>query len=252
MKLIFGKRNVSELLLKLKKENLSAKDYPFKEVLIRKNPSSDILQLIELIPKEIKITYVSLGDLDALAKGKNHQGIILLKDFSKQEKYKTFEDLLNEVEKKKSLILVLDRIQDVGNFGNILRTAECFGVKNVIVPERESAPLNETVEKISSGALHYVNVYRVGNLNTTLEKLKNIGYWIVVTDEHGTENWKDLPAPEEIVLVMGNEEKGVKNLLQKNADFKVRIPLYGKISSLNVGVATGIALDRILNRRRLV
>lgn len=250
MKLIYGKRNVMELLRKLKEENRNFKDYPFKEVLIKKKPSSEILEIIQLIPKEIKITYVSTGDLDAISKGKNHQGIILLQDFSKYDKYKSFDELLRYVEIDKNLILVLDRIQDIGNLGNILRTAECFGVKHIVVPERDSAPINETVEKISCGALHYLNIYRVGNLNQTLEKLKSLNYWTVVTDEEGSEVWENLPPPSETIIIVGNEEKGIKTLLQKNADFRVRIPLHGKIPSLNVGVATGIVLDRIINRKK--
>lgn len=249
MNLIFGKRNVMELLQKLKKENKDAKEYPFREVLVKKNFSSDILEILKLIPEDIKITYVSLGDLDALSRGRNHQGIILLKhELKEKEKYKTFHELVENIQTKKELILVLDRIQDVGNLGNIFRTAECFGVRHIVLPERNSAPINEQVEKISSGALHYLNVYRVGNLNTSLEKLKDYGYWVAITDEEGNEDWKNLPSANELILVMGNEEKGVKTLLQKNADFKLRIPLHGKVLSLNVGVATGIALDRIVNR----
>lgn len=249
MSLIFGKRNVVELLQKLKKENQSIKDYPFQEVLVKKNASPEIQEILKLIPKDIKITYVSSGDLNALSKGKNHQGIILLKnELKNKEKYKSLDELIENIQNQRELILVLDRIQDVGNLGNILRTAECFGVKHIVVPERNSAPINEQVEKISSGALHYLKIYRVVNLNITLEQLKNYGYWIAIADEEGSEDWQSLPNFHELVLVMGNEEKGVKTLLQKNADFKLRIPLHGKISSLNVGVATGIALDRIINR----
>jgi 23S rRNA (guanosine2251-2'-O)-methyltransferase len=246
---IFGKRNVSELVGKLKKEGKSPRTWPFREIIVKKNPSKDILDILKTIPSEIKITHVSGGDLDAELPGKNHQGIALLREKNlTREKYKSLDDLLENLSIEKSLVLVLDRIQDIGNFGGILRTAECFGVKHILIPERESAGINETVEKIASGALHYLNVYRVTNLNASLEKLKEIGYWTVATDETGTENWEKLPPKEEIVLVMGNEGKGVKRLLQENSDFMVRIPMHGSISSLNVTVATGIALDRIVNR----
>jgi len=247
--LVFGKRNVMELISKFSLQNLPAKNWSFQEVLVKKNPSLEIQEILKKVPSDIKITYVTRGDLDALLPGKNHQGIVLLKQKNtNKEKYKSLEDLLDLVSNTQSIILALDRIQDTGNLGNIFRTAECFGVKHILLPERDSAPITETVEKISSGALHYLNVYRVTNLMITLEKLKEKGYWIVATDENGQENWDNLPEPNKIVLVMGNEAKGVKRLVQDKSDFLVRIPLHGTISSLNVSVATGIALDRIVNR----
>jgi 23S rRNA (guanosine2251-2'-O)-methyltransferase len=231
------------------KEGLPSKKWPFREILVKKNSTRDVLDLLKKLPDDIKISYVSGGDLDSLLPGKNHQGIVLLREINQtREKYKSLDDLIDDVTNQKGIILALDRIQDVGNLGNILRTAECFGVKYIVIPERDSAQINETVEKISSGALHHLDVYRVTNLNSTLEKLKEHGYWTVSTDENGIEDWSKLPDSSEIVLVMGNEGKGVKRLVQENSDFLVRIPLHGSISSLNVSVATGIALDRIVNR----
>ncbi|MCB1178376.1 MAG: 23S rRNA (guanosine(2251)-2'-O)-methyltransferase RlmB [Leptospiraceae bacterium] len=247
--LSFGKRNTAELIKKLSLENTPINKWPFKEVLIKKNPSKDIIDtIVRKLPKEIKVSYVSGGDLDSMLPGKNHQGVILLKTVSSRNTYKNFDELIQEISVNKSLILVLDRIQDPGNLGNILRTAECFGITNIIVPERDTAPINETVERIASGALHHLNLYRVTNLNQSLEKLKEVGYWIVTTSDKGSEDWSILPELEEIVLVMGNEGAGVKRLVIDNSDFQVRIPMAGNVSSLNVSVATGIAIDRIVNR----
>jgi 23S rRNA (guanosine2251-2'-O)-methyltransferase len=137
---------------------------------------------------------------------------------------------------------------DTGNLGSILRTAECFGITHIIIPERDMAPINDTVERISSGALHHIQLFRVTNLNQTLELLKEKGYWIVITSDSGSEDWSGLPNANELAIVLGNEEKGVKRLLNENSDFKLRIPMHGEISSLNVAVSCGIVLDRIINR----
>lgn len=144
----------------------------------------------------------------------------------------------------------MDRIQDPGNLGNILRTAECFGITNIILPERESAGITPVVEKVSSGAISFLKIFTVKNLANTLELLKENGYWIVSTSDRGTEeNWSKLPELEELVILMGNEGEGVKRILLEKSDFVLRIPMHGNLSSLNVTVATGIVLDRIVNRK---
>lgn len=247
---LFGRRNVAEFIKKNLNNNISPEKWGIKEILLKKNPSKEIQsEIIQYIPSSIKISYVSNGDLDNLLPGKNHQGVVLLNQGRKETStYKNIDDLFEIVSEKKDTILVLDRIMDTGNLGGILRTAECFGIKHILVPERDMAPINETVERISSGALHYLNIFRVTNLNQTIEKLKEIGYWIITTSDTGSEDWSGLPSSNELAIVLGNEEKGVKRLLNDNSDFKLRIPMHGQISSLNVTVSCGIVLDRIINR----
>ena len=244
---IFGKRNVREYIKK--KLSGNDRDWSVKEVLVKKNPSKDIIEeILNHIPQKIKISYLSQGDLDSLLPGKNHQGIVLLNAERAQTfNYKNFEDLLELLQLKKEPILVLDRILDTGNLGNILRTAECFGIKHIIVPERDMAPINDTVLRISSGAVYHLNIYRVVNLKNSLEKLKSFDYWIAITSDQGNEDWSNLPPKENLVIVLGNEEKGVKRLIHENSDYQLRIPLHGSISSLNVTVSCGIILDRIIN-----
>jgi 23S rRNA (guanosine2251-2'-O)-methyltransferase len=246
----YGKRNVLEFIKKNINSNISPKDWGIKEVLVKKNPSKDIqTEILSIIPSSIKITYVSNGDLDSLLPGKNHQGILLLTTPRKESKlYKSLDELLDDISLEKKTLLVLDRIMDTGNLGSILRTAECFGITHIIIPERDMAPINDTVERISSGALHHIQLFRVTNLNQTLELLKEKGYWIVITSDSGSEDWSGLPEANELAIVLGNEEKGVKRLLNENSDFKLRIPMHGEISSLNVAVSCGIVLDRIINR----
>jgi 23S rRNA (guanosine2251-2'-O)-methyltransferase len=179
----------------------------------------------------------------------NNQGIIIwVREDKSSFRTKNFSDFKSEVEPNLGPILILDRIQDPGNLGAILRTAECLGVKLIILPERDTCGINETVSKVSSGALHFLEIYQVPNLSRCLEVLKEKDYWIVSSSDQGDSNWEDLPDPSQLVLIVGNEGSGVKNLLLTESDFTVAIPMLGNISSLNVSVATGIILDRIQNR----
>lgn len=247
---IYGKRNVAELVQKNFEEGLPPNKWGFREVLIKKNPSRDLIdEIISLIPKGIKITYLSNGELDSMFHGVNHQGVILLREESKKSIYSgDFTGLQELVAEEKLPILILDRIQDTGNLGNILRTAECFGFTTIVLSERESAPINDTVERMSSGAIHHLKIFRVTNLRQAIDFLKENGYWIVATSDRGLDSWDKLPEIHETAVIMGNEEAGVKRILLENADFVFQIPMHGKVSSLNVVVATGIILDRIVNR----
>lgn len=248
---VFGKRNVAELIKKLLDTNTPSSKWPFREVLVKKNPSYDIAEdILSLLPDSIKVTYKPQNELDAYLQGANHQGIILIKDSNSSKKHGDLGDLKETLTEPSGPILILDRIQDTGNLGNILRTAECFGFDKIVMSDRESAPINETVERISSGALHHLSIFRVTNLSQALEHLKEIGYWIVATSDRGEEDWSKMPNPEECAVIMGNEEAGVKRILLENADFIFRIPLHGSVSSLNVTVATGITLDRIINSKK--
>ncbi|HMV42022.1 MAG TPA: 23S rRNA (guanosine(2251)-2'-O)-methyltransferase RlmB [Leptospiraceae bacterium] len=247
---IYGKRNVAELIHKCHEENLPAAKWGFREVFVKKQPSREIIEdILNFIPKGIKITYLNGAELDAMFKGVNHQGIILIKEDSRKSNYSgDFSGLQELVAEERGPILILDRIQDTGNLGNILRTAECFGITRIVLSERESAPVNDTVERISSGAIHHLKIFRVVNLRQVLDFLKENGYWIVATSDRGLDSWDKLPELDETAIIMGNEEAGVKRILLENADFVFQIPMHGKVSSLNVVVATGIVLDRIVNR----
>lgn len=247
---IYGKRNVAELIQKNHEDGLPPAKWGFKEVLIKKNPSRDLMnEIVSLIPKGIRITYLSIGEMDSMFHGVNHQGIVLLREESKKSTYTgDFTGLQELVAEEKLPILILDRVQDTGNLGNILRTAECFGFTTIVLSERESAPINDTVERMSSGAIHHLKIFKVINLRQVIDFLKENGYWIVATSDRGMDSWDKLPELHETAVIMGNEEAGVKRILLENADFVFQIPMHGKVSSLNVVVATGIVLDRIVNR----
>ncbi|WP_082270408.1 23S rRNA (guanosine(2251)-2'-O)-methyltransferase RlmB [Leptospira interrogans] len=243
---IFGKRTLIELTeANLGKEH----SYPFIQLYIKENPGTEIVEkILNKIPSFVQVHRVSVSKLDSLVPGRNHQGIVALKAPSKQTTFdkKNLEEFLSE---KPGAFLILDRIQDPGNLGNILRTAECFGITNIILPERESAGITPVVEKVASGALSFLKIFTVKNLANTLELLKENGYWIISTSDRGTEDWSKLPDLNELVILMGNEGEGIKRILMEKSDFVLRIPMHGNLSSLNVTVATGIVLDRIVNRK---
>jgi 23S rRNA (guanosine2251-2'-O)-methyltransferase len=246
--LLYGRRSVAEYI---EKKNIEEADLDIKEVYVKKNPTYDIEQILKQIPTNRKIHYLSPIELDAKFPSMNHQGIVLaLNEFRKKEfkrdliGFKSFIDL----EENRSPILILDRIQDAGNLGNILRTAECFGFKIVVLSEKESVGLTDAVVRVSSGAVHHLEVFTIVNLFQVIEHLKKVGYWIVATSDRGLDPWEKVPAARECAVIMGNEKEGVKRILLDNADFVCNIPMHGNISSLNVVVATGIVLDRIQNR----
>ena len=144
-------------------------------------------------------------------------------------------------EEQDSLVLILDGITDPHNLGAILRSADQFGVDLVMIPERRSVQANETVVKVSSGAAQYVPVAVVTNLNREIQTLKDNGFWIYGADMAGSNSYEE-KFSRRTAIVMGSEGDGISNLVRKNCDYIVSIPMRGHIDSLNVSVATGILL----------
>ena len=147
-------------------------------------------------------------------------------------------------------VVVLDGVEDPHNLGAVIRTAEASGVSGVIVPERHSAPLSATVAKASAGALAYVPVIRVGNVATTLNELKKKGIWVVGVDEEGERLWTDFDYTSPVALVFGGEHRGLRRLVREHCDVVVRLPMLGKVGSLNVSVTAGVVLYEVVRQRR--
>ena len=148
------------------------------------------------------------------------------------------------------LILILDEIQDPHNVGAILRSAECSGVNGVILTKHNSATITSTVTKTSAGATEHLKICQVNNLSQTIDELKEKGFWIVGSSLENAKNYTEVDYKIPIALIVGNEEKGIRKLTASKCDFLVKIPMSGKIQSLNVSVATGILLFEILRQRR--
>jgi 23S rRNA (guanosine2251-2'-O)-methyltransferase len=145
--------------------------------------------------------------------------------------------------------VLLDGVEDPHNLGAIIRTAHAAGAAGVVIPERRAASLTDVVAKAAAGALEYLPVARVTNLNRTLEDLKERGYWIYGLDERGTETYDRVEYGEPTAVVLGAEGKGLHDQVRKHCDVLLRIPMSGKIASLNVSVAAGIVLFEWKHRR---
>lgn len=229
--LIFGRNPIREALTanKVKKVFLSN---GFSHV--------EILKLIN--DKHVPITYVNNNELDRMVEGV-HQGIIAeIKDYE----YYSFDAILQKAKSKSdSIIVILDGINDTHNLGAILRCCDVFGVSGIVMGKHNQVPLNATVAKASAGAINYVPVCLVNNLNQAIARLKEEGYWIVATDGSAEINYQDLKYDFKVGLVIGSEGLGVSKLVLKNSDYIVKIPQFGHVNSLNASVATGILLSKI-------
>jgi 23S rRNA (guanosine2251-2'-O)-methyltransferase len=179
-----------------------------------------------------------------LDSGVNHQGVLA---FTASADYVATGEILDAAEN--ALIVVLDGVEDPRNLGAILRVAECAGVDGVIIPERRAVGLTDTVAKSSAGAIEYVKVAKAGNLNRLIEDLKKKNIWVVGTSVDTEMSYTDWDWTRPSALVLGGEGSGLHRLVAENCDVLVKIPMYGKIDSLNVSVAAGVILFEARRQR---
>lgn len=186
--------------------------------------------------------------LDSISKTDNHQGVIAM---CAATEYVSVDDILEEARElgQDPFIVIADGITDPHNLGAVIRTACAAGAHGLIISKRRSCGVNETVEKVASGAVENLKIAKVSNLNDTVKHLKENGVWVVGTDVSGEKTLyeQDLTGP--IALIVGSEGEGMSDLLKKNCDFLINIPMSGKIQSLNASVATGIVLYEIVRQR---
>ena len=239
--LIFGIRPVLEAISAGKEVD---------RVLLQKGLRSDLFQELFKQVKELDIPLqiVPIDRLNRITR-KNHQGVIA---FISQISYHKLEQVMPGVYEsgKTPLVLILDHITDVRNFGAIARTAECSGVDAIVIPSKGAAAINEDAMKTSAGALHLIPVCRTDRLEDALKFLKDSGLKIVAATEKASVDYdeEDLNVP--LAIVMGSEDLGVSVPLLKISDSLVKIPLTGEIGSLNVSVAAGILLFEALRQRK--
>lgn len=207
------------------------------------------LSLIARLAKEQGAVVKEAGrqKLDEISGGAAHQGVIA---FGACAEYVGIKDILDAAKAKNEppFVIICDGIEDPHNLGAIIRTAECAGAHGVIIPKRRSASLSETVFKTSAGAASWVPVARVPNIPAAIDELKEQGLWIYGTDASGEDYTKtDLKGP--IGLVIGSEGFGIGKLAASKCDFMLKLPLKGKITSLNASVAAGIFMYEVLRQR---
>lgn len=240
MSIIAGRKPVLEALKA--GENLD-------HIYVLKGLRGDVIsQIFNLARKsDTKISEVPPQKLRTLSQDVNNQGIIAVRI---NYHYYELDQILSYAKKfTEPLLLILDSIQDTHNLGAILRSAECAGVHGAIITRHNSASVNETVVKTSAGASEHIRVCRVGNLKQAIDELKENGFWVIGAGLEGAKNYTEINYKMPVALVMGNEEKGLRRLTIDSCDHIVKIPMKGKIQSLNVSVATGILLFEIQRQR---
>lgn len=236
-----GRNSVLELLE-------SGKD--INKIFITKGERHGSINKIIAMAKEKRVIIVEKDKrkMEEMAQTENYQGVIaVVPPFE----YCEVEDIIEEANKKEEdpFVLILDGIEDPHNLGSIIRTAETAGVHGIIIPKRRAASVNSTVNKVSAGAVEHMKVARVNNISDSIEKLKKAGLWICGTDINTDKYYynQDLTGP--LGIVIGNEGSGMSDKVKKNCDFLVKIPMKGKVTSLNASVSTGIIVYEALKQK---
>ncbi|HHX22989.1 MAG: 23S rRNA (guanosine(2251)-2'-O)-methyltransferase RlmB [Tepidanaerobacteraceae bacterium] len=224
-------------------------DREIHKIFVKKGERHGAILKILKMAKESRIPVHEMEDkiFLSMAETLNHQGVIAK---VAPKSYSSVDDILKSARdlKQDPFILILNELTDPQNLGSILRTVECLGAHGVIIPKHRACGITPTVAKVSSGAVEYVKIARVTNIARTIEELKKEGLWIIGADIEGKDYFKvDLTGP--IALVIGGEDKGLGKLVKEKCDLLVRIPLRGKITSLNAAVAASILGYDILRQR---
>jgi 23S rRNA (guanosine2251-2'-O)-methyltransferase len=194
----------------------------------------------------VRLRMDTRDQLTKLARSEAHQGVVAI---VRERQFLDLDDLLKGT-KRDRLLLALDGVEDPQNLGALLRTAEGAGVDGVVVTERRSAPLSPVAVKASAGAAEHVKIARVVNLVRTLEELKQRDLWIIGLDERGTMNYDQFDFSVGCVLVLGREGAGLHDLVRRTCDHVLRIPMAGRVSSLNVSAAGAVVLYEAARQRR--
>jgi 23S rRNA (guanosine2251-2'-O)-methyltransferase len=238
--MIYGIRPVMEAILAGKE---------IEKIYITRAARGDLMQELKQLLRERKLLYteVPVEKLNRLTR-KNHQDVVC---YFSAVTYQSIEDIIPAVFEKGEtpLVLILDRITDVRNFGAIARTAECAGVHAIVIPSKGAAQINADAVKTSAGALNLVPVCRENNLRNTLDYLKGSGLQIIAATEKTSDLHYTADFTSPCAIIMGSEEDGISTDLLKLADKKIKIPLLGTIASLNVSVACGVVLFEALRQR---
>lgn len=238
--MIYGTRAVLEAIA-------AGKD--IDKIMIQSGLANDLVKELIAVARNnnIPIAFVPAEKLKRMS-AKNHQGVICLLS---AVAYSSVDDLIFKAyhEGREPFFLILDRITDVRNFGAIVRTAECAGIDGIIIPEKGNAPITSDAMKTSAGALNHMPVCREKDLKKTVQLLHDNGIRLIACTEKTERNIYQLNLTGPIAIIMGSEEDGISDQLLRQADELARIPLKGKIGSLNVSVAAGIALYEVVRQK---
>ena len=235
-------------------EKLRASPDQVTEILLADGHLRSSLRALEIEARSmgVPVTYAHRKALDRLATGDKHQGVVAR---VAPYLYAQFSDWFANDSPPfppSDEILILDGLTDPHNFGALLRTAEAVGIRRVIIPQDRSVEVTPTVVKASAGAVHHLQICRITNVRRAMQTLKENGYWLVGLDGQAAEQIFDRIYPEKLGIVLGSEGRGIRPLNLRECDFRVSIPMLGKISSLNVAVAGAVFLYEILRQKRSI
>ncbi len=220
-----------------------------EKILVAKGANQGSIKKIIAMAKDkgIPVQYVEKQFLDRQAATGAHQGVMA---YASAYEYSELEDIVFKAQAKKEdlFIIILDGIEDPHNLGAIIRTADAAGSHGVIIPKRNAAGLTSAAVKASAGAVEYVPVVRVSNIVQTIQKLKDLGVWIAAADMEGDELFSSNMTGK-IALVIGSEGKGISRLIKETCDFAVKLPMYGKIESLNASAAAAVIMYEVVRQR---
>lgn len=225
-------------------------DRTINKIMVQKGERQGSINEILKLARENKVvvTEIDRNKLDTMSETKHHQGVIA---FVSPIEYKDVDYILDVAKQRgeDAFILIADEIEDPHNLGALIRSAEVAGCHGVIIPKRRAVAVTEIVSKVSVGATEYMPIARVNNINETIRDLKDKGVWIVGTDGSADTIYykQDMTGP--IAIVVGSEGRGMNKLTMKSCDFLVKIPMMGKITSLNASVSGGIVLFEALKQR---
>lgn len=242
--IIYGRNVILELL--------RAEQCNIEEIFIQKGIEKSFLDELakELKNKNIKITEISKQKIELISNEQKTQGVVAR---TESYRYSTLEKIINYSKNKKEdpFLLILDGIEDPHNLGAIIRSAVAFGVHGIILPERRSVHVNSTVFKSSSGIVSKAQICIESNLNNTIDFLKKNDFWVYGSDANASRFSCDNNYKGSIALIIGNEGKGISRLTREKCDILMKIPIFGKVESLNASVAAGIMMYDITRIRNL-
>jgi len=222
-----------------------------EKVVILAGVKGNVIEKIRTMAKRNRVPCVEVGKqkFRDLVSDTTTQGVVAIVG---TKAYVELEDILKVAEDRneKAFVLILDEIEDPQNLGALIRTAECAGVHGAVIPKHHAASVNQTVAKTSAGASEHLPVAKVTNIVNTMEELKEKGLWIIGTDSEATQSYSEIDYTMPIAVIVGNEGKGIRQLVKERCDFLVKIPIYGKVESLNASVAGALVMYEAVRKRR--
>jgi 23S rRNA (guanosine2251-2'-O)-methyltransferase len=230
-------------------EALRARGRGFEYIVLARGRADQKLQRIIDAAREqqVPVRFMPREQLDRLARVSSHQGVVAV---TAEKQYADIDDLLAEKRGTQHFLLVLDGVEDPHNLGAIIRTADGAGADGMIIPERRATGVTGTVVKASAGASEYLPIAKVTNVSRAIEELKSNNIWTVGLDERATKSYDQVDYKMDVALILGAEGHGLHEQVRKKCDFLVKIPMLGKVPSLNVSVAAAVVMYEIARQRR--